>query len=174
MVSLIKQDSWDANKKRGTFSKNRGVPDREVKFKLNEVEVSGIVDCINSVANHPMAYDPDRVKKSVRAFSAYHQSENQVVKINFGEYIFKEEVKGFSFSVNKELRDDSTTKGSFVVGFSFSEGEFLKRFLLTYLDRWFNEKINVSIEKSQSYQKAQPEVSAPDRSVKQAEDLDEW
>jgi len=81
-------------------------------------------------------------------FSAYHSSKNQISKSNFGPYISKKEGTqiGFSYSINKEEKEDSTNKVGFIIGFNYGEARLLKEFLLEVLRNGFNLK--------QSYQPA--------------------
>ena len=113
MSSLIKQDSWDNAKKRGSFSKNKDNPDKKVIIKLGNSEAGAIID---SLENN-------------RKWSSYHQSKNQITKINFGPYERNGEQIGFSYSINKEDKEDSTNKVGFVIGFTFGEGVLLREAL---------------------------------------------
>ena len=56
--------------------------------------------------------------------------KKQVTKINFGPYERNGEQVGFSYAVNKEDKDDSTNKTSFIIGFTFGEGVVLRQALL--------------------------------------------
>ena len=94
MASMIKQDSWNDAKKTGSFSKNKGVPSKSVMTKLSRIEVAGIIDAIE--AN--------------REWTAYHQSQKQVVQMKFCPYMRGGDQVGFSFSINKQDREDSTIK----------------------------------------------------------------
>ena len=42
---------------------------------------------------------------------------------------------GFSFSINKQNAEDSTKKGSFIIGFTFPESRLLKHDLEIFLDK---------------------------------------
>jgi hypothetical protein len=73
-------------------------------------------------------------------FSAYHSSRDQITKINFGPYVSKKDNKqvGFSYSINKEEKQDSTNKVGFVIGFHYGEARYLKEFLLEILRGGFD------------------------------------
>jgi hypothetical protein len=114
MSSMIKQDSWDASKRRGSFSKNKDNPAKKVIIKLNATEAGAIVDAM----------------ESNRKWSGYHQSAKQVTKINFGPYEMKGEQVGFSYGVNKEDKEDSTNKSSFIIAFNFGEAVVLREALI--------------------------------------------
>jgi len=119
MSSLIKQDSWDDARKRGSFSKNKDNPNKKVIIKLNATEAGAIVDAL----------------ESGRKWSGYHQSQKQVTKINFGPYERNGEQVGFSYAVNKEDKDDSTNKASFIIGFTFGEGVVLRQALIDAISK---------------------------------------
>lgn len=114
MSSLIKQDSWNDKLKRGSFSKNKDNPAKKVIIKLNLTEAGAIVDSL----------------EKNRKWSGYHQSSKQVTKINFGPYERNGDQIGYSYSVNKEDKEDSTNKTSFIIGFTFGEGVVLREALI--------------------------------------------
>ena len=145
MASMLKQDSWNDQRKTGSFSKNKGHETKSVMVKLSRIEIAGIIDSI----------------ESNREWSAYHRSKNQVVQLSFSPYIRgeedvelgkvtvsneKTELKGnltktqpkqigFSLSINKQMAEDSTKKGSFIIGFTFPESRLLKHTLEIFLDK---------------------------------------
>ncbi len=119
MASMIKQDSWNDAKKTGSFSKNKGVPSKSVMTKLSRIEVAGIIDAI----------------ETNREWTAYHQSQKQVVQMKFCPYMRGGDQVGFSFSINKQDREDSTNKSSYVIGLYFPEGRLLRHDLEIFLDK---------------------------------------
>jgi len=119
--SMIKQASWDSSKRQGSFVKNKKVPDKNVIVKFSAAEVGGILDSI----------------ESNREFSTYHSSKNQITKIKFGKYERDGKQVGFSYGVNKENKEDSTDKTSFIIGFTFGEARLLKQYLIKALDSSF-------------------------------------
>jgi len=123
MSSFIKQDSWDAARKRGSFSKNKDNPKAKALIKYSQVEAGGLIDAIERNTT----------------WSAYHSSKNQIIKVNFGPYMDKKtgEQKGFSYAVNKEGKEDSTDKISFIIGLTFPEARLLKEFLCDLLRKTF-------------------------------------
>ena len=62
MSSMIKQDSWDSQKRIGSFSKNKDNPRGKAIVKFSISEVGGIVDAM---------------ERNV-VLSAYHSSKNQI------------------------------------------------------------------------------------------------
>ncbi len=124
MTSLIKQASWDNNTKKGSFAKNKDNPNKRVIVKLNPVEVGGLIDSI----------------ETNREFSNYHTSQNQTLQIKFSPYMRNNEQIGFSFSVYKQDKQDSTNKTSYVIGFTFAEARYLKEFLIYVLRKIFDKE----------------------------------
>jgi hypothetical protein len=119
--SFIKQDSWNAKTRTGSFSKNKGNPKKEVIIKFSPTEIAELIDCI------------ERDSES----SGYHESPKQVVRFNFKRYIRNEERVGFSWGANKEAKDDAVNKINFIIGFNFAEGALLKEHLRFMLhDSW--------------------------------------
>jgi len=132
MASLIKQASWDGNAKKGSFAKNKDNPSKRVIIKLNPTEVGGLIDSI----------------ETNREFSNYHTSQNQTLQIKFAPYMRDGNQIGYSFSVYKQDKTDSTNKTSYVIGFTFPEARYLKEFLIYVLRKIF-EKENEKHQKQQ-------------------------
>ena len=44
MASMLKQDSWNDQRKTGSFSKNKGHETKSVIVKLSRIEIAGIID----------------------------------------------------------------------------------------------------------------------------------
>ena len=127
MSSMIKQDSWDDSRKRGSVSKN--------------------------------------------------QSKNQVTRINFGPYERNGEQIGYSYSVNKEDKEDSTNKTSFIIGFTFGEGVVLREALIDAI----KNSLKDAAQPQSSYSKPQQQNQAPQQAPQIAQiatdsfdDDDEW
>jgi len=119
MSSMIKQSSWDSKKKIGSFAKNKDNPKGRVITKLSRVEIGGIIDSL----------------ESNREFSAYHQSQKQVLQMKFCPYMRDGNQVGFSFSINKQDKEDSTNKVGFIIGFTFPEARLLRHDLQNFLDK---------------------------------------
>jgi len=118
-ASIIKQKSWDKQKRRASFEKDD--PMKKVIVKFNCKEICGFIDAIERNAE----------------LSGYHGS-NQIVKFKFGPYMRDGKQLGFSFIVNKESKEDSTNKASFAIGFDFPESVQLKIFLEHMVRRSFD------------------------------------
>ena len=110
--TLIKQDSWNSERRIGSFKKNKDNPSKRVNIKFSALEIASFIDAI----------------KRNQKFTGYHGS-NQIVRFTFGPYVRDEEQKGFSFSVTKESKEDSTEKSSYLIGFNFGEAELLQQHL---------------------------------------------
>ena len=119
--SLIKQSSWNEAKKIGSFSDNQNNPNKSVKVKFSLTEAAGILDAIERNTE----------------FSAYHTSEKQTTRIKFCPYIREDKQVGFSYSVNKEDKQNSENKQSYLIGFYFNEVRLLKQFISYALDATF-------------------------------------
>lgn len=130
MSSLIKQASWDSNTKKGSFAKNKDNPNKRVIVKLNPTEVGGLIDSI----------------ESNREFSNYHTSQNQTLQIKFAPYVRNDEQVGFSFSVYKQDKQDSTNKASYIIGFTYGEARYLKEFLEYVLFKMFEREREVHLK----------------------------
>lgn len=151
MASLIKQASWDSNTNKGSFVKNKDNPSKRVIVKLSPTEVGGLIDSI----------------ETNREFSNYHTSQNQTLQIKFVPYLRNNEQVGFSFSVYKQDKQDSTNKASYIIGFTYGEARYLKEFLIYVLRKIFErereehlkgqkEKIKEAVKKKRE-REAQPE-----------------
>jgi hypothetical protein len=129
--SLIKQSSWNEIKKIGSFSENQNNPNKSVKVKFSLTEAAGILDAIERNAE----------------FSAYHTSEKQITKIKFSPYIRDEKQVGYSYSVNKEDKQNIENKQSYLIGFYFNEARLLREFLIHALQSVFKTQEIEAIKK---------------------------
>tara|TARA_Y100000004_G_C8939630_1_gene423605 strand:+ start:357 stop:899 length:543 start_codon:yes stop_codon:yes gene_type:complete len=124
--TMIKQASWDASRKRGSFKSNMENPQKNVKIKFNATEIAGFVDAIERNSE----------------VSGYHGS-NQVVRYKFGPYVDKSGKQiGFSYSVTKESKEDSTDKQSYIIGFKYEEARLMKVCFEHLLTQFFKNKIS--------------------------------
>ena len=155
--SFIKQDSWNSKTKTGSFSKNKGNPEKEVIIKFSNVEIATIIDCIDRDVEH----------------SGYHQSQKQIVKFNFKKYVYKDERKGFSWGAVKEAKDDAVNKASFIIGLSFGEAMLLKEHLLFMLhDGWRENALAFSRNSESSSSNEEPQIKFKKHDLKE-DNLDE-
>ena len=129
--SLIKQSSWNEGTKTGSFSDNRDNPQKSAKIKFSTTEVAGLLEALD---------------KNVE-FSAYHSSDKQVTKIRFSPYIKDDKQVGFSYSVNKESKENVENKQSFLLGFYFNEARLLREFLVHALQSVFKTQEIEAIKK---------------------------
>ena len=133
--SMIKQDSWNSQKRTGSFIKNKSNPKATVIVKFSPAEVGGIIDSI----------------ESNREFSTYHSSQNQISKIKFCSYMKDDKQLGFSYTVNKESKEDSTDKNGFVIGFKYPEARLLKQYLINALNKSFKFYSNKNEQSNDQY-----------------------
>lgn len=129
--SLIKQSSWNETKKIGSFSENQNNPNKSVKIKFSLTEAAGILDAIERNAE----------------FSAYHTSEKQTTRIKFCPYIKDDKQIGYSYSVNKEDKQNSENKQSYLIGFYFNEARLLREFISYALNTTFETQRIEAIKK---------------------------
>ena len=130
-TSLMKQHSWDSQAKRANFKGNKDNPKAKANVKYNTAEIGGFINAI----------------ESNEEYKGYHSSQNQITKIKFGPYVKGEDRLGFSYTVNKENKEDSTDKTGFVIGFKYPEGRLLKQYLINALNKsfkFFSNKQNES------------------------------
>ncbi|MAH46111.1 hypothetical protein CMI37_09780 [Candidatus Pacearchaeota archaeon] len=150
--TLIKQDGWNSERRIGSFKKNKDNPSKRVNIKFSALEVASIIDSI----------------KRNQKFTGYHGS-NQIVRFTFGPYVRKgeQEQRGFSFSVTKENKEDSTDKASFLIGFNFGEAELLQQ----HLSHLLSDSFKITDELIEKSFKQNVTHSAPDRSPVEASEL---
>ena len=103
MGSLIKQDGWNQNTRSGSFAKNMSNPAKRVILKFAQAEVGEIIRAI----------DTNTTAQTSGNDGFYHRSQNQITKIFFGPYVRGEQQVGYSYSVQKEDKEDSTNKTNF-------------------------------------------------------------
>jgi hypothetical protein len=139
--TLIKQASWDANKKTGSFQANKQNPSKNVIIKLSPAEVAGIIDAIERDAE----------------FKGYHSSSQQVVQFSFSPYMRDGKQVGYSYSVSKQGKEDSTQKASFLIGLYFNEARLLRQHLEFLLNKHFELQDEKMLEanKEEQFKKSQ-------------------
>ena len=115
--------------------KNKKNPKATVIVKFSATEMAGIIDSI----------------ETNREFSTYHSSQNQITKIKFCPYMRDDDQIGFSYTINKENKEDSTDKSGFVIGFKFPEGRLLKQYLINALNKSFKFYSNKNEQSNDQY-----------------------
>lgn len=135
--SLIKQASWNESKKIGSFSENQNNPNKSVKIKFSPTEAAGILDAIERNAE----------------FSAYHASEKQITKIKLCPYVKDGNQIGYSYSVQKEDKQNIENKQSYLIGFYFNEARILKQFISYALNLIFESQRIENIKKIKNHPK---------------------
>ena len=120
--SFIKQDGWNTKSRTGSFNKNKDNPKAKAIVKFSVTEAASLIDAISRNGT----------------FSAYHDSKNQITKINFKPYMKEGKQAGFSYGVNKDSKEDSTNKSSFIIGLTFGEATALRIYLERNLGKIFD------------------------------------
>lgn len=126
-VSVVKQASWDASSKKGSFSENAKNPQKNKRVKLNAGEAAAICRVVLS--------ETDK-------WSSVHRSESKITSLQFSHYI-KDGVKlGYGFSIAEKDAE------SFMLSLTNDEGYVLKNFLEEYIKYTFNKgQVNNQQEK---------------------------
>jgi hypothetical protein len=113
----MKQFSWDNSTGRANFKGNQNNPDAKVNVKFSMAEIAGFVNAIEKNSE----------------FKGYHSSDRQIIRFNFAPYIKDGHQKGFTYRLQREAKDDSTNKVSFLIGFKPEELVLIREFLLFVL-----------------------------------------
>ena len=93
------------------------------------------------------------LSKEMRSIAATTEVKSKL--LNFKPYIKNDEQLGFSFSVNREDKEDSTDKQNYLIGFYYPEAMRLKIYLQTILTESYKVEYNAPKsspkEKSEDY-----------------------
>jgi hypothetical protein len=120
---MVKQASWDARKKKGSFSKNANNPNKTISVKLSINEVGGVINAITRRSE----------------FSGFHRFNDNTTIIKFAPYNGK---AAFSLSVIRNSAD------KFGLGVELAEAECIKIYLEQCLRRIFDHEIDALQQKS--------------------------
>ncbi len=128
-ATLIKQSGWDSENKIGSFKASRDDVNANVTIKLNLLEISAILDCI----------------ERGRAFNTFHDSVSPKT-IQFVPWFSKTseegqkpEQRGFSFSITVGSKEDGSFKNPLYIGFNFAEARLIREFLVNSLNACFDK-----------------------------------
>jgi hypothetical protein len=164
-LNLIKQASWNDQKKIGSFSENAQNPEKKVVVKLSKIEVCGILDALDNN----------------RTTDFFHNSENQKLGIKFSPYIRDDKQVGYSLNVIKNSKTQTTQPAvSFLIGFTFAEARMVTEYIKFGLSHIFSTERSEEIKKLKNAkskaienkkQKDQVEDIAEDGDLSEEEDL---
>lgn len=164
-LNLIKQASWNDQKKIGSFSENAQNPEKKVVVKLSKIEVCGILDALDNNRNADF----------------FHNSENQKLGIKFSPYIRDDKQVGYSLNVIKNSKTQTTQPAiSFLIGFTFAEARMVAEYIKFGLGHIFSTERSEEIKrlknaKSKSIenkkQKDEVEDITEDGNLSEEEDL---
>ena len=134
-ASIIRQASWDAKSRTGSFQKNKNVQEKNVKIKLSLNEVGGILDCL----------------ENNREFSAFHNSPQaeHITKMKFAQYLKDGTQLGFIFMASKEPKDNPSEKVTFSIALNFGEAVALRECLLFMMKSLFSDQVQAIKDKPQ-------------------------
>jgi hypothetical protein len=126
-VSFIKQFSWDAAKRIGSFKGNKDNPKAKKNIKFNDIEVAGIIRAI----------------EKEEKWSTFHKFNNDSgVSISFAPYIKDNVMAGFGLRVS-ESKDKENI---FSVGFTNDESIKLREWLKLSLEESFKVSTSSSLD----------------------------
>jgi len=155
-VEILKQHSWNDQKKVASFKDSKNNPQKRAIIKLNIVEACGILNSIDKETN----------------FTNYHNSDVSDFKsqILFEKYLREGEFIGYSLKIIRSNKQDSTPAGkaSFSIGFNFNELRMLKEYLTVGLSEIF--KYEKPKEEGKNFQKQNPNQS-PEQDKVSEEDV---
>jgi hypothetical protein len=142
---LIKQDSWNAAKRTGSFSQNTNNPQKKVIIKFSDVEIAGILDSIDNK----------------RSFTGYHDGATTQfsTSFKFEPYMRDGNQVGSSFMITKSSKEDTSNKNSFVIGLNFAESRLLKENLIFLLNKSFDIELKALSSKSKNNEQVPQEES---------------
>jgi len=131
-LNLIKQASWNDQKKIGSFSENAQNPEKKVVVKLSKIEVCGILDALDHN----------------RTADFFHNSENQKLGIKFSPYIREDKQIGYSLNVIKNSKLQTAQPAtSFLIGFTFAEARLVAEYIKFGLSHIFSTERSEEIKK---------------------------
>lgn len=108
--SLIKQDGWNPDTKKGSFKANKTNPQATVNLKFNFTELGSLLDAIQN-------------NKEVKLF---HTFNGKSTSITFKPYIVEGVQRGYSFSISQKEGDQSK---SFLIGFTPGEARQIYEYI---------------------------------------------
>ena len=131
-LNLIKQASWNDQKKIGSFSENAQNPEKKVVVKLSKIEACGILDALDNN----------------RTADFFHNSENQKLGIKFSPYIREDKQIGYSLNVIKNSKTQTTQPAvSFLIGFTFAEARLVAEYIKFGLSHIFSTERSEEIKR---------------------------
>ena len=129
-IRAIKQFSWNAEKRTGSFSENSKNPEKSISLKINEIEAGGFINAIENYCE----------------FSAFHSFQDNKTSISFKPYSKKDGTKAFSFGVTRN------SANKFGIGVEMAEAYGLLEFLKIYLQELYLHRLQKTKEYRESKQ----------------------
>ena len=158
-ASIIRQASWDAKNRSGSFQKNKNIQEKNVKVKLNVNEIGGILDCL----------------ENSREFTAYHNSpqSEHITRMKFAPYLKEDKHLGYIFMASKEPKDDPSSKLNFSIALNFGESIVLRECFSFMMGSMFADKVQAIKNKPQVQQLSKPTLPKQEVAVASPVDLDD-
>lgn len=125
-AQVIKQHSWNPETQTGSFKESMEDPTKKVSVKLEFTEIGAILDCL----------DRNRPLKTV------HDNGQGTKSINFAPWMSADEkpvLRGFSFAVTINDKENSANSNKFHISISLAEGRYLREFLIWVLQQHFTK-----------------------------------
>lgn len=139
--TLLRQTDWDAQSKTGSFIGSKENPNDSCVIKFSFGEAASMISAI----------------RRNRDFTFYHSSQNGVIKGNFRPYVVEKQVKGFSFSIDKQAQGVNERFG---IGLLLGEAEQLAIYFQAFMARFYTER-------DEEYQKSLQGQAAPTQNNRQ-------
>jgi hypothetical protein len=146
-VNLIKQASWNAETKRGSFTENKDKPGASATLKFNQLEAASLIDAIET--NGP--------------FKAYHDAPKRTTQITFEPS--EAEKACWVFKVSQTSKEDANQKTSFFMPITYGEARLIKEYLLHYLHKSFAMRLpsrQRAAQPEQAAENTEPQTPAPE------------
>ncbi len=134
-AQFIKQSTWDEARHIGGFKESMEDPTKKVTVKLEFVELGAILDCLDR--NRP--------------FKTFHDDGKGGKSITFGPWMDTPTaslddkpasapvLKGYSFGVTINNKEDSTNPNKFFIGLTLAEGRYIREFLIWAMQQHFQK-----------------------------------
>ncbi len=145
-AQLIKQHSWNPEKHIGSFRESMEDPTKKVSIKLEFAEIGAILDCLDRNRPFKTVHDDQKGGTKSIVFSTWMSADEVPV------------LKGYSFGVTINNKENSADSNKFFIGISIAEGRYLREFLIWVLNSHFDKEL----ANRPTYDK--PKASQPEKS----------
>ncbi len=142
-VSAIAQHSWDFDKRIGSFSENKEIPEKNISVKFNEFECGAIVNCLKNRFEYNTFHKFEDNKTTIK-FSPWDKA-SKIQKFNPTKKAYEENTQilpAFGITITKN--------GNYTFKLPLEPGEVecLGVFIESILRRIYNHRIEKSRHKN--------------------------